>query len=466
MNKSIYSYISADCGAGKTNALIKQIKRTDDRYIVVQGTTKLVEQTTGNIGNVARMITSNNCSGSSVESDVHQFLLNPTHRALVITDKAFLQISDLSLLRNWKIYLDDVVEFYTYRTINTELKYQIEKNLFKDFESVTDKYVTAKQVTEYTDDLLRELHNNSFSFIRTYDNFIMNSNFFTKLGKVGELSADVYSNENNQLSICAWVDLSKYEGLDITFMANKFEESLIYKGNSDLFNKITMSELRTRVKPVEERLRVYYFSKTKKFTKTYRNENPDQIAKVIDYINSNVTDFYYTVSGDMSKNLKGTYITPVSRGLNTYQDYTTCVWLASMKPSPVEIAQINIMFGLTSTEIVQAREYENLYQFVNRSNIRDYASEQDVVVYVFDEEQARSLSSNPIFIDLRIDEEVKKSNFIPARLSDADNKRMSKITMKRFPDKEKFDTWMNSQVNSHMNELQREKFYKKFDRRK
>lgn len=110
MNKSIYSYISADCGAGKTNALIKQIKRTDDRYIVVQGTTKLVEQTTGNIGNVARMITSNNCSGSSVESDVHQFLLNPTHRALVITDKAFLQISDLSLLRNWKIYLDDVVE--------------------------------------------------------------------------------------------------------------------------------------------------------------------------------------------------------------------------------------------------------------------------------------------------------------------------------------------------------------------
>ena len=465
MNKAIYKFISADCGAGKTNALIQQIKRTDDRYIVVQGTTKLVEQTTGNLGNIARMITSNNCSGSSVESDVHQFLLNPTHRALVITDKAFLQVSDLSLLRNWKIYLDDVVEFYTYRTINTELKYQIEKKLFKDIESVTDKYVTAKQVTEYTDDLLRELHNNSFSFIREYDNFIMNSNFFAKLGRVGELNADIYSNKNNQLSICAWVDLSKYKGLDITFMANKFEESLIYKGNPELFTKVNFDGLRSRVKSVDERLKVYYFSKSKKFTKTFRNENPEQVAKTIDYLNTNVTDFYYTVSGDMSKNLKGTYITPVSRGLNSYQDYTTCVWLASMKPSPVEITQINIMFGLSSDEIIQAREYENLYQFVNRSNIRDYASEQDVVIYVFDEEQARSLSSNPIFIDLGIDENVKKSDFIAVKLSDADYKRMGKITMKRFPDREKFDTWMNTKVNSHMNESQREKFYKKFDRR-
>ncbi|HDG1675111.1 TPA: hypothetical protein PFE07_004613 [Kluyvera cryocrescens] len=293
----------------------------------------------------------------------------------------------------------------------------------------------------------------------------MNSNFFAKLGKVGELNADIYSNKNNQLSICAWVDLSKYKGLDVTFMANKFEESLIYKGNPELFTKVNFDGLRSRVKSVDERLKVYYFSKSKKFTKTFRNENPEQITKVIDYINNNSKDFFYTVSSDMDKNLNGKYITPVSRGLNSYQDYTTCVWLASMKPSPVEITQINIMFGLSSDEIIQAREYENLYQFVNRSNIRDYASEKDVVIYVFDEEQARSLSSNPIFIDLGIDENVKKSDFIAVKLSDADYKRMGKITMKRFPDREKFDNWMNSQVNSHMNELQREKFYKKFERR-
>jgi hypothetical protein len=29
------NYISADCGAGKTHALIQQIKHTNDRYIMV-----------------------------------------------------------------------------------------------------------------------------------------------------------------------------------------------------------------------------------------------------------------------------------------------------------------------------------------------------------------------------------------------------------------------------------------------
>jgi superfamily II DNA or RNA helicase len=71
-------YISSDCGSGKTHTLIQQIKRTDDRYIIVQGTLQLVEQTHNDLGIVSKMITSRSCT-ESVEKDLHTFLLNPTH---------------------------------------------------------------------------------------------------------------------------------------------------------------------------------------------------------------------------------------------------------------------------------------------------------------------------------------------------------------------------------------------------
>ncbi|OFS98631.1 hypothetical protein HMPREF3138_00210 [Serratia sp. HMSC15F11] len=132
-----------------------------------------------------------------------------------------------------------------------------------------------------------------------------------------------------------------------------------------------------------------------------------------------------------------------------------------MKPSPVEAKQLELMFKITGEEITYARELENLYQFCNRSSLRKYDSTEQVVVYVFDKEQARFLSDDIEYIDVGIDEVQK---FIPAKLSDADYKRLGKVTIKRFPDQESFDRWMNSTVNSHLNDLQRDKFYQKYDR--
>lgn len=454
---SIY-YISEDCGAGKTYALIEQIKRTDDRYILVQGTLQLVQQSTEQLGTIAKVITSTSHT-ESVEKDLHAFLLNPTHRVLVITDKAFLRISDLTLLRQWKIYLDDVVNFHTFNVINTDKKYEVENQLFKDFTKLSDQYFTAKAVTEFDDDLVRAMAT-CFGFVQDYDHFVMNSNFFAKIGKVG--NQDVYSTESKQLTVLAWVDIAKYQNLDITFMANRFEDTLIYKGNPGLFKRVVLPGLRQRKVPVSERLKVYYFSE-ERYSRSYREQNPDALPKVAEWINSNVTEYFYTANDDNRGILNGQYIKPISRGMNTYQDYTRCVWLASMKPSPVESKQLELMFKITKEEIVQAREKENLYQFVNRSNLRDYSSTSVVEVYVFDREQALSLTDNVEYIDVGIESTEK---FEPAKLSDADYKRMGKITMKRFPDRSTFDTWMDSAVNAHLNSLQREKFYKKFDRRK
>ncbi|HAU8267615.1 TPA: hypothetical protein I8287_005365, partial [Kluyvera intermedia] len=269
-------YISSDCGSGKTHALIQQILRTDDRYIIVQGTLQLVEQTHNDLGTVSKMITSRSCT-ESVEKDLHTFLLNPTtHQVLIITDKAFMRITDLSLLRKWRIYLDDVVSFHTFNVINTEKKFEVEHQLFHNFEKLSDQYLTAKSVTEFNDDLVQAM-STKFGFIQDYDHFVMNSNFFTKIGKLS--NQDVYSNECKQLTILAWVDIAKYSNLDITFMANKFEESLIYKGNSNLFEEVKLTGMLERTVPVSDRLKVYYFSE-ERFTRTYRDKNPEALPKV------------------------------------------------------------------------------------------------------------------------------------------------------------------------------------------
>lgn len=460
---TIYSrlkYISSDCGSGKTHALIQQILRTDDRYIIVQGTLQLVEQTHRDLGSVSKMITSRSCTGS-VEKDLHTFLLNPTHRVLIITDKAFMRITDLSLLRQWRIYLDDVVSFHTFNVINTEKKFEVEHQLFHNFEKLSDQYLTAKSVTEFNDDLVQAM-STKFGFIQDYDHFVMNSNFFTKIGKVS--NQDVYSNECKQLTILAWVDIAKYSNLDITFMANKFEESLIYKGNSNLFEEVKLTGMLERTVPVSDRLKVYYFSE-ERFTRTYRDKNPEALPKVAEWINSNLnaSEYFYTTNSDSKGILNGKYIDPVSRGMNTFQNYTKCVWLASMKPSPVETKQLELMFTLTRDEVVQARERENLYQFINRSNLRDYSSTSIIEVYVFDKEQAQSLSTNIEYIDIGLDG-TDANKFVPLTLSRAEAKRLERITKEKYPTIEEFDKWMSKINNMEMDQAKRDHFYAKYSK--
>jgi len=76
-----------------------------------------------------------------------------------------------------------------------------------------------------------------------------------------------YEPDKVQLNILGWIDLNKYIGLPITFMGANFENSLIYKANLSLFEKADLEGLLTRTTPLNERLKVYYFSNKKSYLK-------------------------------------------------------------------------------------------------------------------------------------------------------------------------------------------------------
>jgi len=401
------NYIQGDCGSSKTHKILEMMKRSDYQYLLVVSEIQLMKQSANALGDICTVISSEE-KDSSVEKKLITFLKKPTHRVLIISERAFLSVSDLSLFNDRKIILDDVVSFHCYKVLNTEKKHEVHKQLFTNFTDLDKQYCTAKRVTSFTDDLLAEL-GQSFRFLDLYDHVLMNSDFFSTKVQDGH---EVYRDDKNQLSIMAWVDIQKYvdAGLDMTFIANNFTESLVYRSNPGLFTEVALS-LRQRAVPVSERLKVYYFLDKKRFTGTFRSDNPNALPTIAQYIEQNVTGQYYYTSnsstkGDMSNILtSGQYISPNSRGMNSYQSYTTAVWLASMKPSPVEAVMCREQFGITGQDLVQAREFETLYQFINRSNLRDYDSQSEIVVYVVDREQAESLgTANIHHIDLGLED--------------------------------------------------------------
>lgn len=410
-------YNTGPCGSGKTSELFKIIKVNPEmKFMIVQGTKVLIEQSKKTLlsehGITATAIYSNNEEGDNVMDRITDFLQEPTSRVLIITDKAFWNLST-SLLSGYKIYLDDVVSFSTFKIINqleSRIKVLVRSRVFNELKDVsgsidskgTATYVTATK-KEQEGDLYKSLQK-EFSITEQNDKFFMNKSWFTQ-------------KDTKQLTILAYKDLTKYIGLDITFMANDFENTLIYHAYSQLFEKIEFN-LRTRIVPVQDRLVVKYFSKGN-LSATWKMNNPEKLKRVYDYLNTvlNGKPFYWTNNkkdGDQYT-LLGDFISPDSRGRNDFQDKDTCVWLASMKPNPSEAACLEHAFDITGAQIVHARELETLHQFVMRGCIRKYDSSEIQTVYVFSEEQAKSLVSNPIYIDLGLDNDEPKKAGAPVK---------------------------------------------------
>lgn len=143
-------------------------------------------------------------------------------------------------------------------------------------------YIAAERSPEVQGDVVRNILN-QLSVLNENDIFIMNNEYFTDPEKV-------------QLNITAWKDLSKYKELPIIFLGANFESSLIYKGNQKLFESTELEGLQTRKTELKDRLKVYYFSKNLKLSRTWKNNNPEKVQKIYTFLDKELEeqDFYWT----------------------------------------------------------------------------------------------------------------------------------------------------------------------------
>ncbi len=393
-----FKYVSAECGSGKTTAICNIINNSTEKYILVQNTQELIKQTAKQINNCEYIITDTVPKNESVISSVIEFLSSRSNKTLLITDKTFFKIPP-ELLSDWNIYIDDITNFHSFQNINegsAEIKNVIRNVLIHKVQVLDDEnmYIVAERNPEVKGDVVKNILN-QLSVLNDNDLFIMNNEYFT-------------DTEKEQLNITAWKDLNKYKDVSITFLGANFEKSLIYKGNKELFESTELEGLLTRKAEIKDRLKVYYFSKNHKLSKTWKTNNPDKVQRIYSFIDEKLEgqDFYWTKNKSDSQSLKnGTEISPDARGFNQYQHLLTCVWLACMRPSETEAKQCKLFFKIDGEAIHLAREYESLHQFVLRGISRNFDSTETQIVYVFDEWQARSLTDNIEYIDLGIDDD-------------------------------------------------------------
>ena len=169
-------------------------------------------------------------------------------------------------------------------------------------------FIAAERNPEVQGDVVKSILN-KLSVLNENDLFIMNNEYFTDAKK-------------EQLNITAWKNLNKYKDLKITFLGANFENSLIYKGNKELFERTEIEGLQTRKTELKKRLKVYYFSKKSKLSRTWKTNNPDKLQKIYSFIDKELEgqDFYWTKNKSDSWSLKnGTEISPDARGFNQYQ---------------------------------------------------------------------------------------------------------------------------------------------------
>jgi hypothetical protein len=231
--------------------------------------------------------------------------------------------------------------------------------------------------------------------------------------------------------------------------------------NVDFVKQEFHSSRKSRVKPVKDRCKIFYFDRNRPSIKRAgaATQPANRIAEYLDKTERQTV--LWTLNASARTNSKklddllgaDNAMSPKAHGVNDKQHYKAALWLAAMNPRDDQTRQYADYAGMSREDIIKDREYNAIYQFVMRTNLRDWDSSEFVNLYVWSEDQAEYLKERlncPVEkIDDVIDEVVKKGGRKPSGNAMTDKQRGKK---KRLMDKhgpydggKKFEAWMKDQ---------------------
>jgi hypothetical protein len=395
------SYISGEPGSGKGIHIKKTIfNNPNGKYLIVQPTTDLIDEFSKDIPD-ALVLHSHSFKGDLL-TEIQKHLANDGPAVIFITDKMFYRI-DPYRLKTWKIFIDDCVDFCNVIVRNKsgidnmEMVYQ-ELFITDECVMIDDNYLSYELCPK--ENVSEDLH-------QAYEYYEQLNMYHRKA-----IYKESFSTKYNKVVVWGDYDIKRYTeyDLDITYLANNFESTLLYKANKDLFKKVDYENLFPMGN--NKRLVINYFIEgTKnKLSKSIMKNDTNTINSIQKYITENVDNYYWTKNNDeeITFELPGQYLTPNQRGKNSLKHYTSCVFMAAMNPSDVVLPHYNNVWGITAYDLVQNWTYEILYQYIYRGIIRDYDSEEVMKVYVYDEGTAKSVyGATYNYIDLGLNHSRK-----------------------------------------------------------
>ena len=419
-----FSYVSGDCGSGKTNELFNNIINNPDLYIVAANKIQVLnehcrwlESMPGSTrmqihpihsgmdepgisveGRIVRAIEAANAGGTS------HCVIFITHEALNLVNWHRPSLE----AHRWKLFIDEAPSPWVY----LDYKFPVSHSHIAQY--FTHQPLGGGELKKYSQVQLSPagealLHNKGdhlyqslggiLNAVRAGKMAIANTSFFNP--------STTTAYDNKILSVYAITDPDSFSAFgEATILAANFHQTFAYKIWSKVGVKFThhrsIKITRTRRVPISQRVQIYYFSRKDASLSWFRGDaNPLAVASK--WVDENIdVPFYYTVNegekgginlDQITSRRLGKKIPPIALGSNQEMDKSVAVWFASLKAKPLEYAAIQKVFGLSRDEFDRAREHEALYQFLSRSIIRNFDSDAVVKIYVISERQAKFLLS-------------------------------------------------------------------------
>jgi len=379
-------YISGHCGSGKSEYIYDYITINRTKNVLVVMPTKILIEKFSERFNVEdfHIVVSDEEKYMSKLPQIELLLSGGIGRVIFCTDKLFYKINT-SLLEPWTIFVDDCVDFCTVISRNKSKVDNIEevyKKMFlvEDFQEIDSDPNSVLNSTYYSY-TLTSVSNISDDLTKAYEEYKEIEQYHER-----GIHKDTFDRSTEKLYIYGCYNLTKYENLNITFLANKFEDTLLYKFYRNSFTRISIPLLKGSDM---NRLVVNYFVDSTNGLSKEKMKDAERTRLIQDYINTNVSNYYWTKNGNTKYFqsdfiLNGEFLTPNQRGRNDLTHYTSCVFMAAMNPSSDTLKHYYDIWGFSASDIKRQWELEMFYQFVFRGVIRNPKSTEEMNVYVFD----------------------------------------------------------------------------------
>lgn len=406
-------YTSAECGAGKSTSARKFILDSPGLYVYAAPRIELLRELSeafiqdrgGRPAPVIRVTHSAPDEAAPIGTTIAAAmtdLADSTHAVLFITHQALALVDwsrpELNAHR-WHLVCDEVPDIWTSGQFSLEASHERLRGLFKTepLGSTSPDWVKVTLTTE--GHAIRQTRKDTLGKQLAALWGMMADNR-TCVGKAAFFDEAATGDERSTLLLGSTLNADLLAPFASRwFLAANFTSYLVYrlwaKQGATFIERPISDEVR-RTAALGQRVRIHYFSE-RNASDTFFRDAGKPLTKVAEWLNSNLSGaFFYCFNEKHHITLTGKgnafarRLTPKQAGTNDLLDYTCAVWLAAMVPGDHEVQVIGTL-GITREEVIQDREREAIYQFVMRSNLRVFQSQEPVDIYVFSRAQAESL---------------------------------------------------------------------------
>ncbi len=400
------NFISAPPGTGKSTLVKQVIQSTPDTcFVFVVEKFDLAVQTAKDLNlNSSSILFSETVCGDLL-STITDTIIHRKKHVSIISTQMFWRL-DVSILEHddIQVFNDDSTGYFKpiAGVITTEQKILM-AGIYSQVFEVTGNVISHYAPVKIRDDIEQSKH--MMEFMKQFDELKYYRHILINVDSLLGLSDSFF--------VIGYHDLTEYQNVNLTFIANDFEQSVIYEKFGSMMTPYPHN-LQYNLKINNARFDVKYFMACepgkygmtdglmkKEFSKKKVDPNYiTQMEQISTYImkKEDMSSFYWMANEKYTEKRGGGFTlpaelfnTPNQKGINSLRDKTSCAVLTSIKLDNHMIAGIEETMGHSKDKIYQQMELEMINQNIYRGIARDWSSTERMTVYVYDERQARSI---------------------------------------------------------------------------